>query len=73
MQFHETRDILGCDLDSERCPQSIGVERAQIFVEISELWRKGDRFDAGLPRPVNQNCRRAVARRIDVTGDIEPA
>ena len=34
-QFHEARDILGRDLDPERCPQSIGAERAQVFVEIS--------------------------------------
>ncbi len=62
-------DVLGRDLNSERCPERIGTERSEVFVEVPGLRGQGYRLDPGSLRPFGRD----VTRRINVAGDVEAA
>src|SRR6202012_4581393 len=72
-QLHEARDVLRCDLDSERCPKRIDAKRAEISVEVTESRRQGNRLDSDLLCASDQGGHRAVPCGIVVTGDVKAA
>src|SRR5260370_30191483 len=67
----EAVDILRCELYPQRCSESVKAEDVQIFVEVAQPWRQGNRLDACGSCALRKSDLYCVPGRIGVAGDIE--
>src|ERR1700757_5517015 len=51
----EAVDVLRRELNPQCCSESVKAEDVQIFVEVAQPWRQGNRLDAGGCCALRQN------------------